>query len=888
MNSSLVRHVCKVFEIPGWLLSIKLLFKNKLLVLILGLYIETSLAAVNESFFVVLDGNFNKDNSTKCTSFKRCLNLGLNNSQGVAKTIDYVFIFSNLVNMVVNYSVSISIGLGGLLNTHVTSANALLFLNKFAASIVTLLASKIFKKKWFRDFNGIFTKNFSRFYKLELLVSKIVKTSHKESNVSFTFLIKQWVSLNNVKALIVQDFMNSNMSFDHVHLALSCARKFYHASKLAESLKANEVNIRSAIDKRIESFETNKDHTIRSMMEHPFYKVVLDYLVVNNKLILEPDLVKSKVDTIIKSWTRKCKVVAVVSNNWYHQYQSLEHVFDETFFGVICSVKFDELFSVVFDLPNGKTASLLDVSNELWKYCNKLVLNMLLVLLNSCLSSESVSESWKEAWKDVLINTCPIVLIKTAHKILSDRISLAYSTFNILCDDNFLVLKGTTTQSHIFAIGSVVEDALEKNQELWLVLQNMQKAYNLIRWKHLEKSLVRIKMCGKFIRFFGSIYRDCTNQIMTDFELINGYHHQENMYKYRLNSHFIIKNGHVKSRAGFSFFLAAGAFVDNTIWIDSSQNATQHILNIVSEFFQINDISINNDKIVAILINNRIDKSFLYISKMPISISKKEESYRYLYIFLSTKSLSKLSLAKVHLDIHFFTNLVLKKTVSDKQFLYLVSTVLHLIVNYRTQFSFVFVDVYNKSYDLQILYWCSIYSLSFPVHIQVSSLNNFLADMVHIFFEYKLSLSGSLANFFLFPGGVPMSAVLDESLKNLDTVTKRAGAAAFFKDVNLGLGINVLDLMLSILAKIQAIVLVLECVLSSSFCWVKHWHIVNIICGKNLNVSWHKVKSYSGVLGNEHADVLAGAASLSGWYFLLHLDEHFIVADDIAVSGNSK
>ncbi|KAG9284349.1 hypothetical protein G9A89_023606 [Geosiphon pyriformis] len=112
---------------------------------------------------------------------------------------------------------------------------------------------------------------------------------------------------------------------------------------------------------------------------------------------------------------------------------------------------------------------------------------MLLVFLNSCLFHESVPGPWKEAWvsmiskpyewKSVLTNTQPITLIETAckilSKILSDRILLACSAYDVFCGDNFSVLKGTTTQIPIFAISSVVEDALEKNRELWLVLQDM-------------------------------------------------------------------------------------------------------------------------------------------------------------------------------------------------------------------------------------------------------------------------------------------------------------------------------------------------------------------------------------------------------------------------------
>ncbi|KAG9294985.1 hypothetical protein G9A89_017779 [Geosiphon pyriformis] len=68
---------------------------------------------------------------------------------------------------------------------------------------------------------------------------------------------------------------------------------------------------------------------------------------------------------------------------------------------------------------------------------------------------------------------------KILSKILSNRISFACNRFSVLCGDNFSVLKSTSTQSPVFAVRSVVENALEKNRELWLVLQDMQYALNI-------------------------------------------------------------------------------------------------------------------------------------------------------------------------------------------------------------------------------------------------------------------------------------------------------------------------------------------------------------------------------------------------------------------------
>ncbi|KAG9302477.1 hypothetical protein G9A89_006441 [Geosiphon pyriformis] len=646
MNISLAHHVCKISEVLSWLFSIKLLFKNKLLVLILGLYtgkVNSLIAkAVNESSFVILDGNFNEDEFHKYTNFKKCSDFGLinslgkslfmkvltwSNSQGVSKTINYMFVSSSLANAVVHHAVLnvsehfdtdyqavfVFMGLSGLLDTRfkdASAANATMFFDDFIDTVhkfVTLSANEIFKKKWFKDFGHIFIKESSKFYRLELLVSKIVRAFHRAVVDGF-------------------DLVDSGATFDHVCSAFCIIRKSYSVLKCVKSLKAKKANIRSVIDKKMESFKTNKGHTIRSVLKCPFYKVVFDHLVVNDELVLEFSLVKSKMNAIMKSWTQKCQIVSDVFSEWHCQYQPLEYVFDRAFSGVMCSIGFYEFFGVVSNLPDGKAASLLDISNELWKHCDKSVLDMLLVLLNSCLVGRSVPSSWKEAWvlmiskwENILTNTCPIALIEMAHKILfkilSDRISSACSTFDVLCGNNFLVLKGTTIQSLIF------------------------KAYNSIGWEHLEKSLVRIKM------------------FMMDFGLTNGYHihdgldqEEESVCGYRINSHFISKSGCTESQAGFSFFLLL--------------NTTQHILDVVSKFFQINNISINNNKTVAIPINNKVSHPSLFISGLLISVARKEKSHQYLGIFLSTEGLSKPSLTKAHLDICFFTNLVLKKAFS--------------------------------------------------------------------------------------------------------------------------------------------------------------------------------------------------------------------------------
>ncbi|KAG9290065.1 hypothetical protein G9A89_010371 [Geosiphon pyriformis] len=78
-------------------------------------------------------------------------------------------------------------------------------------------------------------------------------------------------------------------------------------------------------------------------------------------------------------------------------------------------------------------------------------------------------------------------------------------------------------ESPIFTVGSVVKNALKKGRKVWLVLQNMCKAYDSVGWHHLEISLQCIKMCSRFIKFFDRIHENRLNCVITDFGLSDGY-----------------------------------------------------------------------------------------------------------------------------------------------------------------------------------------------------------------------------------------------------------------------------------------------------------------------------------------------------------------------------
>ncbi|KAG9306190.1 hypothetical protein G9A89_016094 [Geosiphon pyriformis] len=961
IDNSLVKHVCK----------------NNLLVSILGLYagalsviqffqaseINSLIAkTVNESSFVILGGNFNENRAQKYASLKKCFDLGLvdslhgslfvktlmwSNSCGVTRALNYILVSSSLVNAVIDDSVanvedyfdtdhkavSASVGLGGLLDVYLSSIH-----------------KQANKDHWKFDIKSASEAKWSEFKDATVANTAMFldefETARKFSDLDAI----SWVSLDSNKASVVWDLVSSGASLDCVRSAFCGVKRFYHAFKLAESLRAEESGIRLAIERRMENFVVNKDHTICSVLEHPFHKV--------------------------------------------RQYLLLDYVNDNAFSDLMDAISLDDLMCVIKNLPD----------------------DLLLDLLNICLVCELIPHCWKEAWvlmipkpykwKSVLTNTRPIALIETARKILSkllsDRISSACSLFNVLCGDNFFVLKGTTIQSLIFAISSVVKDALEKD------------FYDSVGWYHLHNSLVQIKMCGHFIRFFGSIYNNHVNQVMTDFGLTDRYwsevfssllwrifynpllckvKSQESLCGYHIDTKFVAKTDKIENQSSLILFLAAGGFVDNTIWVGSSQAATQYIFDIASEFFK------------------RVSSASLLNSSLPISIACKKEFHQYLGIYLLSEGVSKLSLAKVHSDVRFFVNLVLKKAISDKQFFYLVSAVLQPIISYRTQFSFISRNVCLKWNTLirrglrlkaglsrdflnEALHYSSLYGLKsfeqlqteykvasvlcfsnadgvFGRLLRISLVNNFLAGVIKIFLDFDMSFGNFTVSAFHFSSGTPISTFeivfaeqlytkkslifdwknfhywkrlnpkdsvprwftlnvdicslgvasrlgqclssanmgvvnvyTDGSLKDLGLSKIKYGATVYFLDLDLSIGAKIGGLVFLTMVELQAIALALECVLSDTaldacitesalvspdfrnHCWMERHGIINLIKKKWLDVSWHKVKGHLGIMGNKHVDELASLAVSSSLALLVLVKERFIMANKVGLGFN--
>ncbi|KAG9289065.1 hypothetical protein G9A89_004160 [Geosiphon pyriformis] len=357
MNNSLACHVSKVEKVPGRLLSVRLFFKNKLSVVILGLYADASTKtrfgqaceinsliakAANFSMFMVLGGDFNKNGSKKSASLKFCSDLGLvnffsghplakaftwGNFRSVVKVINYIFVSKSLSSALAGHEIS---SVSDFFDTDHNAVLVSVGLDSFLDFCLNSECKQANKDKWKFKIKDADANKWLHFREcsLDRFLGNIVLFNDAKVNgdldamwrilkdvviysadkvLDATRFLKVWFNLDSKRASKVCTMFDDNVSRMSILQHLLRVKKLYHKSKYYKS----------------------KGLMIKSILDWQFKKVVLDHLILDDKLILEPKEVKSAVDNIIEGWTRKKVALVFLPVCWSNQYVLLDHVNDD-------------------------------------------------------------------------------------------------------------------------------------------------------------------------------------------------------------------------------------------------------------------------------------------------------------------------------------------------------------------------------------------------------------------------------------------------------------------------------------------------------------------------------------------------------------------------------
>ncbi|KAG9305670.1 hypothetical protein G9A89_022592 [Geosiphon pyriformis] len=703
VNNSLAHHVSKVEEVPGCFFSVQLLFKDKLSVVILGLYVGASaetrfgqaceinsfIAKTANSFtFMVLGGDFNEDGSRKSASLKFCSDLGLVNS------------FSG-------HPLSLSSALAG---HEITSVSDFFNTNHNAVLVSVGLSG---------------------------LLDFCLNDIGLESDAACFF--KVWSNLDNKRA-----------------------------SKACTMFDDNE----------------NRGLMIKSILNRPFKKVVLDHLILDDELILKPKEVKSAI---------KKRVVPVsLPVHWSNQYAPLDHVSDDAFSKIMNMIELDEFLLVVKELSNGKAAGISGIPNKLWKHGDVQVLSSLLNILNVCLNCHSYQLRSQE---DGLSNS---------------SLAKAYSDIKFFL--NVVLRKTITEKQFLYLVSAVLQSIISYRLQFSCISKSVCK-----KWDKILKKELKLKT---------NLLKDFPNEALYHLEL----------YSLRTFKQVLAEN----ILAGLVVFANAGGilgklFEHRAMELQATSWMLWHPLRVpINLLIDLTNCFLAGVTRVLKLCNLSLggDLPDVFRAKNSITVLDVLGLESYLCVAKSLRRWKKLDLrGPVPVWFVLLVEFINGSGLSN-----------HVVLSHCSALA-------DSPYDFG--------------YINEHLLNSDLSSV---------------------------TVYTDGSVKGLDSLNAHGGAATYFLDANVSIGVKIDGLLSLTLVELQVIALALECVpVSQSVNLFTDSQASLDLCefGGGLSVTWNKVKSHSGVVGNEYANFYTDAAVASKFFLPLVVPYRFLRIEDRPVSRNA-
>ena len=109
-------------------------------------------------------------------------------------------------------------------------------------------------------------------------------------------------------------------------------------------------------------------------------------------------------------------------------------------------------------------------------------------------------------------------LRKCTTKILTNRLTQVFTRKKILKGPNFAGLLGNSTEEPVHIINALMEDAKDNNKELWLVFQDMKKAFDSVSLQALDLTMKRLRMSKRTINFILNLFENRQSKVIIHWE----------------------------------------------------------------------------------------------------------------------------------------------------------------------------------------------------------------------------------------------------------------------------------------------------------------------------------------------------------------------------------
>jgi hypothetical protein len=486
-----------------------------------------------------------------------------------------------------------------------------------------------------------------------------------------------------------------------------------------------EKQIKFFTEKRCEHYTSNQKVMINSILEREQQSIRINRCVINkdgeDEILLSPDDVKEAAKNHFSNISNNNHTIPnALPSPWLNQYKPIKQIDPTWYSNLMSPITLVEWYSIINTLPNGKASGPSGITNEMLKHIGKITQQFLLKIINQCITTNDIPDAWREAtvylipkpqdWELQLNNTRPITLLETPRKalvkIINNRISEIIMNHNILKGYNFAGLPGKSTHEPIHILNMLMEDARENNKEMWVLFQDMSKAYDLVNRDMLQLALKRIALPNSFCKFIHNIFNKRVNRIVTEFGLTNQYtinngidqgevisplmwciyydpllceiqYHKSLGYQIEVEWKQDLR---YNKTTKLSEMISGIAYMDDTTWIAPSKDNMELILKIADSFYDLNGIKVNKKKSELLVINSptpipstsiRFGKDGTEVHAKPINTS-----IRFLGVWINAKGSTRHVKNSVRDEIINMESIMKHKHLTDKQILYIFNHVM--------------------------------------------------------------------------------------------------------------------------------------------------------------------------------------------------------------------
>src|SRR6266540_1424801 len=376
----------------------------------------------------------------------------------------------------------------------------------------------------------------------------------------------------------------------------------------------------------------------------------------------------------------------------------------------------EEWQATIQSLPNDKACGPSNLHNEFYKHAGPKVANLTWHMAKMCFQLAIIPEEWKQAhiypipkpmeWQSDITKTRPLTLLDTLRKavmkIVTNRLSKIMAKHHVLKGNNFTGLPEGSTEFPIKLMNMIMEDAKEHKKPVWILLQDLSKAYDRVDLVILRQAMERVKIPTFCINFILDFFTYRQNAVLTKGRLSSYYDVKigidqgevispllwciyfdpllceiADLHKGYTLTHRWMSNVTTAEQQSLQEQIAALGFMDDANWISDSLENLEEILAVADDFYSLTKAAINKEK--SKLLTNATDGSSpipIKFGQNIIPIQPSKGAVRFLGVKINIHLNHSLVKKEIRALIRKFVNLTKTKPITDKQFCYVANHVL--------------------------------------------------------------------------------------------------------------------------------------------------------------------------------------------------------------------